>query len=224
MINKSDFDWGHSNDWYKTQINEEVFTNKIYQKFFDVEENDIVLDLGASIGPFAQTTKDKKIKHIYCFEPSMEQIPTLIKNLKGLPATLIPKGLSSNDGTDTFELYGEVNKLESALSYSFSSFIRDYNIEKIDFLKTDCEGGEYCIFNLENVWWVKKNIRKIVGEFHLETPERKKQFRLFRDLYLNIFEKIEVFSTDMVDIKWDLWSDHFIEYYQQVIVYIDNRD
>jgi hypothetical protein len=26
-----------------------------------------------------------------------------------------------------------------------------------------------------------------------------------------------------VDIKWDLWNDHFIEYYNEVIVYIDNR-
>jgi hypothetical protein len=29
--------------------------------------------------------------------------------------------------------------------------------------------------------------------------------------------------VDGVDIKWDLWNEHFIEYYTEVIIYIDNR-
>jgi len=28
---------------------------------------------------------------------------------------------------------------------------------------------------------------------------------------------------DGVDIKWDLWNEHFIEYYQQVLIYINNK-
>lgn len=218
------FNWGDSNDWYRSQISTEIFEMKIYEKFFDVEENDIVVDIGASIGPFAHSIKDKKFKHIYCFEPSVAQIPTLIKNIAGLPATLIPKGLSNVDGKDTFDLYGKTNGFGEALSFTFQSFIEKYKIDKIDFLKTDCEGGEYCIFNLENVWWVKQNIKKIVGEFHLENPEKKEKFRLFRDLYLKIFDKVEVYSTDgETDIKWDLWNEHFIQYYRQVVIYIDNR-
>jgi cytochrome c peroxidase len=35
---------------------------------------------------------------------------------------------------------------------------------------------------------------------------------------------IEVFSVDGVNIKWDLWNEHFLEYYYQVLIYIDNRD
>jgi hypothetical protein len=30
--------------------------------------------------------------------------------------------------------------------------------------------------------------------------------------------------VDGVDIKWDLWNEHFINYYEQIIVYIDNRN
>jgi hypothetical protein len=29
--------------------------------------------------------------------------------------------------------------------------------------------------------------------------------------------------VDGVNIKWDLWNDHFIEYYNEIIIYIDNR-
>ena len=48
-------------------------------------------------------------------------------------------------------------------------------------------------------------------------------FKNFRDNILTQFDKYEVFSVDGVDIKWDLWNDHFIEYYCEVILYIDNR-
>jgi hypothetical protein len=52
--------------------------------------------------------------------------------------------------------------------------------------------------------------------------ETKNKFRKFRDLYLNEFTNHQVFSVDGTDIKWDLWNDHFIEYYSEVNLYIDN--
>jgi FkbM family methyltransferase len=217
------FDWGVSSNWYRETIFKEIFKDKIYEKFFSVEPEDIVVDLGASIGPFPYTIKDKNPKHIYCLEPSSEQIPTLIHNLNTLPATVIPKGISSKDGEDTFELYGSVHTTESALSISFNSFIKENNINTIHFLKTDCEGGEYDVFNLENIWWVKQNVKKIVGEWHLGNSKQKNLFRKFRDLYLKTFTKFEIYSVDGVDIKWDLWNEHFIEYYTTILIYIDNR-
>jgi hypothetical protein len=106
---------------------------------------------------------------------------------------------------------------------TFKSLIELYSLEKIDFLKTDCEGGEYYIFTEENKDYVVSNIRKIAGEWHLETPEQKELFRNFRDNFLKLFNNFNVFSVDGANIKWDLWNEHFIEYYNQVIVYIDNR-
>ena len=35
-----------------------------------------------------------------------------------------------------------------------------------------------------------------------------------------LFESIVV---DNIDIKWHLWNEHFLEYYRQVIIHIDNR-
>ena len=37
------------------------------------------------------------------------------------------------------------------------------------------------------------------------------------------FNNYEVLACDGVDIKWDLWNEQFIEYYRQIIIYIDNR-
>ena len=223
MIDFSTFDWGTANDWYKETIIREFSTQNIYCRFFDVEENDIVVDFGSSNGPFPFSIKEKNPKHVYCFEPSQEEIISLKNNLNGLNHTLIPKGISDIDGFDEFEVYGLVNHIEKVESISFKTFIKNYEIKNIDFLKTDCEGGEYHIFNRENIWWIKNNTKKIVGEWHLETPKQKEQFREFRDIYLKLFQNYEIYSVDGVNIKWDLWNEHFIEYYKQVIIYIDNR-
>ena len=65
--------------------------------------------------------------------------------------------------------------------------------------------------------------KKIVGEWHLRTPRLKEKFRNFRDNILLHFKNYEVLSIDGFDIKWDLWNEHFIEYYTEVIISIDNR-
>jgi hypothetical protein len=117
-------------------------------------------------------------------------------------------------------LFGGETEMETI---TFSKFINLYNIEKIDFIKTDCEGGEYDIFTQDNLEFLTKNVKKIVGEWHLKTPELKEKFRNFRDNILPQFKKFEVYSIDEIDIQWDLWNDHFIEYYTEVIIHIDNR-
>ena len=64
---------------------------------------------------------------------------------------------------------------------------------------------------------------QIVGEWHLGNFERKQKFRQFRDLYLKEFSNYEVHSVNGVNIKWDLWNEHFIEFYSEIVIYIDNR-
>ena len=241
MINLDTFDWGWMDkptnktlsngnvtksfgQWHKDAITKEIFEEKLYEKFFTVDEGDIVMDFGASVGPFTYSILDKKPKHVYCFEPSPEEIETLTKNTQSGSVTIINKGISDKEGEFEFNLFGLDGGMKLAKSTTFDKIRDEYDIKKIDFIKTDCEGGEYSVFNNKNFFWVKENVRKIVGEWHLETPERKQQFRVFRDTYLRLFPKIEVFSVDGVNIKWELWTERFLEYYYQVIIYIDNRD
>jgi len=227
------FDWGIAaeNEWFRKTVEKEIFIDNLYQKFFKVEEGDIVFDVGASAGPFTYSIKDQKPEKVYCFEPYDKLYPTLIKNVECENVVCIPKAiLETNGKVEILGLFNEKltetcseKNRKTVDSVTFKSFVKENKIKKIDFLKTDCEGGEYHIFNDENFKWIKNNVKKIAGEFHLETPEQKAQFRKFRDNYLKTLPNHEVFSIDNVNIKHDLWSDWFIEYYAVITLYIDNR-
>ena len=213
----------HMGEHHKDSIIKEIFIDKCYEKFFEVEEGDIVLDVGASVGPFTYSILHKKPKHVFCFEPSEREFKTLVRNTLGFPVTHINKGISNvNSIVMNDHLFGGEDQMESI---TFSKFVDLYNINKIDFLKTDCEGGEFDIFNIENLHWIKNNVKKIVGEWHLKLQghDNIEKFRQFRDVYLTEFKNFQIYSLDNIDIKWDLWNEHFLEHYNQIIIHIDNR-
>ena len=219
------FNWGTSNSWFIETISKEIFQEKIYEKFFEVESGDIVVDVGASIGPFTYSILDKNPKHVICIEPSFEEFPVLIQNTRQGNVSYLNKAINNFTGEFiSSDLFGFENGVSSkAYGITFKDFINLYNLEKIDFLKTDSEAGEYDIFNLENLEWIKNNVKKITGEWHLGNFERKQKFRQFRDLYLKEFSNYEIYSVNGVNIKWDLWNEHFIEFYSEIVIYIDNR-
>jgi len=230
---KKQFDWGEieHNQWFKDVIIDEVFTRNVYQKFFKVEEDDLVVDIGASVGPFTYKILAQNPKQVYCIEPQSSLFKTLSQNLaKHQNVTLINKGITSVNGEfETGGLYDKDctetwEKIQTTNGLRFNTLLKENNIEKIDFLKVDCEGGEYDIFNEENRPWIAKNVRKIAGEFHLATPDQKKKFVEFRDTYLNDFNKVEIYSCDDVDIKWSMWDDWAVERYNEIIIYIDNTE
>jgi FkbM family methyltransferase len=218
------FKWDNSPDWFRSVVEEEIFQNKIYEKLFTVEEGDVVLDVGASVGPFTYSILPKNPKHVICIEPGVKQFYTLVENTQHGNVTCLNKSIFyTNDKIISDTVYGSENSFVESYGISFQTLINQYNLDRIDFLKTDCEGGEYAIFTPENLVWIKQNVKKIVGEWHLGNPELNRKFREFRDTYLRIFPKYYIFSTDGVDIKWDLWNEHFLEYYQHVVIYIDNQ-
>jgi FkbM family methyltransferase len=221
------YDTGDSNsvEWEGEQ-GKEIFEEKIYERFFCVDEGDIVFDAGSSIGIFGYSILDKKPSRIYCIEPSSDEFETLKLNIPVEIGVFLNQGISKIDGeielTEVYENNKEVSSKLFKVS-RFKTILDQYNIKKIDFLKTDCEGCEYDIFDIDNLIWLKQNVSKIAGEWHLSDSNQKNKFREFRDVFLRVFPKHEIFSVDGVDIKWDLWNEHFIEYYKQVIIYIDNR-
>lgn len=210
-------------DGFRETVEKEIFVDKIYERHVQVEEGDVVFDIGSSLGPFTFSILDKNPSQVFAFEPSYEEFKTLVLNTRHGNVTHINKGISNVIGEfnfiDVFDLSGN-HKLYST---TFKKVIDDYNITKIDFLKTDCESGEYDIFTLENLFWIKNNVKKISGEWHLGTPELKEKFRIFRDVYLRVFTNFKVFSFDGVDITWSIWNNDFIPYYNEVMIYIDNR-
>jgi FkbM family methyltransferase len=228
----SDFDWGEINDskWFKDTLEEELVLTSSYEKLYKVTKGDIIVDIGASSGPFTHSILNKEPKHVYCLEPQKNLYKTLSLNFKSNNnVTCINKGISDVDGNAVFNGLYESDGYQTgsaptlADSIKFKTLIDDNDIKEIDLLKIDCEGGEYDVFNAENKDWILNNVRNIAGEFHLGTPELKAKFRVFRDNYLHNFIKYEVVSMDYIDIKWDLFNDHFIEYYSEVMIYANNK-
>ena len=218
--NEIDFDWGKKTDWYVEQAKKEIFENNTYERFFEVEEGDVVVDLGASLGPFTYSILPKNPKQCYVVEPLMGQIETLKTNVGRDNVKIIQGAI-----TDKKKIVISWDKItESVPTFSFREFLDEQGIDKIDFLKCDCEGGEYDVFQQSNIEFLK-TIPKIVTEFHMKNDGNyhEAKFRWFRDNILPQFDKIEVFSVDGVNIKWDLWNEHFIQYYSEVIIYMDNR-
>jgi FkbM family methyltransferase len=219
-IDEVSFDWGGRSDWYIKQAEEEIFEGNTYERFFEVEEGDIVVDLGASLGPFTYKILPKNPKQCYVVEPISRQIEILKRNVGQENVRIIQGAITDKKKIEiTWD-----DMTEIVPTFSFREFLDEYKINNIDFLKCDCEGGEYDVFQPSNIEFLK-TIPKIVTEFHLRDDENFHQckFRWFRDNILSQFDNIQVFSVDGVNIKWDLWNEHFIEYYNEVIIYIDNR-
>jgi FkbM family methyltransferase len=202
-------------------LKHEIFTLDCYEKIFPVQEGDIVLDLGGSVGPFTWKIMDKASK-VYTVEPMIDLIPTIEKNTKGFPVTIINTALDYTCGEIKFT-DGCINTFEPKIvkTVDFKTLLKENNIEKIDFIKTDCEGGEYALINDVNLPWIKENVRNIVGEWHLGNKKDKIDFRYFRDKYLPQFKNFEVYSIDNVNIKGGLQSENFLEYYKQIIIHIE---
>jgi FkbM family methyltransferase len=223
-MNTDNFIWEPTcYEGFKETVEQEIFVDKIYEKYFGVEEGDVVFDIGASLGPFTYSILDKNPSHVFAMEPSFEEFKTLVLNTRQGPVTHINKGIADRIGEFNFEFVFNNDNGNKLYSTTFKKVISDYNIKQIDFLKSDCEGGEYDIFNSENIFWIKENVKKISGEWHLGTQELKDKFKVFRETYLRLFPNHQVLSFNGVDIKWSLWNDNFIDYYSEIMIYIDNR-
>ena len=64
-MNLENFDWGQASEEFKIQVTKEVFDKNDYEYCFEVEENDIVVDIGATIGEFTYKILDRNPKHCY---------------------------------------------------------------------------------------------------------------------------------------------------------------
>jgi len=197
------FSWFNFHD-LKTEQQSEIFIDDSYQKYVQVEEGDLVVDVGAGIGAFAFKVKEKNPKKVYCFEPDISKYQTLI-------------GTEYGDNIECINYLSSVKLFSEIVTKKF---------QHIDFLKLDCGGGEYDILSQENLPWVIGNVKKISGKFNLGTPELNKKFVDFKNTYLKTFTDFQVYSLDGVDIKGALLDDDggewFLSYYHRIFVHINN--
>jgi len=191
----------------------------IYTKFFDVEVDDVVFDIGSSVGPFSVVSLYKSPKEIHCFEPSKELFDSLVNNLKDCDNVFLNNyaitgedNLNSPINLDSVLSFDNTESNKFTNTIKFKTYIDNKNIEKIDFLKIDTEGGEWDVFTEENYDWISNNVKKVSGEFHLSTYEMKQKFIKFRNLYLRDVKILQAFcSNQFAEVaKIDIWDDNYV--------------
>ena len=209
-----EFDWGNLNEEYVQLFTNENFVHRTYEKHQEVKPNDIVFDVGANYGSFTYSILDKKPKEVYCIEPSNTVIDFLRKNVSHGPVTFINKAISDKEEINSIPENGVYIYDHEGNSYSTTTFekiIKEYNISKIDFLKFDCEGGEYSIFTKDNYEFIRNNVTNFAGEWHINDHQNAvERFIEFRNLYLNDCSDLHVYERNGKDVTKDIFNDQYL--------------
>ncbi len=131
----------------------DVFTE---YRFNDIQPTDIVLDIGANIGGFSLFVS-KMVEHVYAVEPMLFDIiekNVEVNNISNI--TVFSHAL----GLGMLDIPWEGVKNRHIIGKSLSELIYLCG-GHIDFLKLDCEGGEWVIIPAE-----LHSIRRIEAEIH----------------------------------------------------------
>ena len=174
----------------------EVFVKEVYQDL-KIRPNDIVLDVGAHVGMFSLYAQEKGAKQVYTFEPTPSTFKYTSKNLgKYKNIKTFNCAMSGHDGTIPFILVGpstvcssyeNINNNPAITGYvdndtrktvdipciTFHTFTDNNEVDRIDVMKIDCEGGENDIFPTISDDYLKYRIRKLYMEVHNFLPEKE---------------------------------------------------
>lgn len=140
-------------------VSEGEYENEIVK----VENNDIVLDLGANIGMFSCVAASKG-KHVYAFEPTPQTVSYLRKNSELYDNfTIAEYAVSDREGecefyinsmgannvnTGSNTMFGERIGGNDAMErikvkmITIDNFVKMNKLESVDFIKADIEGAE----------------------------------------------------------------------------------
>ena len=193
----------------------EFFYRKDYTWWRDVNPGDVVVDIGACVGFFTCHALDHSASRIVSVEPSKQHLKTLLRNVsdyyidnQSCPVEPIHEGIGStanhfeNVFSDTESGYEKM---------SFLDLVVDYNIPKIDYLKIDCEGGEYGIFTDINFPYLRQQVKHIAVEFHLDAYSGcVHNWKKFRDGLLRKFDIDQVRFLEHED-REKAYDDNFLD-------------
>ena len=164
-------------------IANEIFCAHVYNPAeLPIGENDIVVDIGANIGIFTLYAALRTQNRVYAFEPLPVNCENIEQNVKANHLENVCWfGTAVSDKPGTVKLYtsesvsgnllfdhniqGKITKYIDVSCTTLPTIMDEQRLERIDFLKVDCEGSEGDIFRSLPPEYLRR-IRKIAMEFH----------------------------------------------------------
>jgi len=196
----------------------EIFDYNQYELNVKVEPNDLVLDLGCSLGYFYFKNLHKNITYIG-IDGSIDCLKDFYENLNNNNnPVLINSFVTDNKKIYDCKPFFHDTPSKEVVSISFVDLIKLLN-KKIDFLKFDIEGAEIDFFNNEsNYKLFKQHVKKFSGEFHLlnQSCTRQKINEVLKKLSIDPQLDLKIHSIDGIDITNSYFDSG--NYYSEIII------
>ena len=207
---------------YHHMFNELHFSNDEYTKGcnyerFDcvIEKGDVVVDVGANIGMFANVAYHKGASEILCFEPSDIAFECLVRNKPFKTRTfkaavlnytgLTKIALPSQDDTMGASIGKDSEFFNYVPSVTLDSLFEENIVDRIDFLKIDCEGAEKQVLlgiSDDNL----KKVKKISMEFHMSHLTESDSQNIINRLTNQGFRSFQLFLGDGSLRIYNFWK------------------
>ena len=209
-----------------------MFVAKNYDWWYEVLPDDVVVDIGASIGSFSARALDAGAKKVYMIEPNRELLKTAVKNVSDYiidqeETRVIPinaaMGKTDVDLSNVYKINGREQEQEPRLM-SLRQFIDTYNLSKIDFLKINAAGAEFSILDPDNLNFITNHIRHIAMVVHLDGQYgSKEKFKVWRQRLLRpMIELNRARFQDESFAQKIFWDNCFEVLPKSFMVYITN--
>lgn len=188
--------------WYADDAKYQLRSN------YSLNENSIIFDAGAYTGSWALEMTRKHNCRVYAFEPVKEFFNELVlksKNTKIIPFNFGLGGTSrqekicvSKDGSSIF-LDGP--NTETITIQSILEFIESHNLNKIDLLKINIEGGEYELLELI----LDKNKSELFTNIQIQFHPCVENYHSRRETIQNKLSLTHT-QTYNYDYIWENWT------------------
>lgn len=177
---------------------------------YNLNENSIVVDAGGFHGSWAQEIVSRYNPYLFVFEPIKEYYEGILKSFQNnTKIKVYDFGLSNKNFSaeisllnDSSSIYMSGDNKQTINLKSFYEFVKSSNINKIDLMKINIEGGEYDLLDDLIEKDFVKNIDNLQVQFHRcgceDYYERRKQIR----------EKLESthYLTYDYEFIWENWK------------------